>query len=141
MLVRALSRGTSPDPAAPYEDVRQEDWYYRDVARAKELGLLSFVKGKSFMPDQPLTREEMAGMLAAAVTLERLPVAKGSISLEGYKDIGAVNPAYLEAVQLMVQLRIMTGTSDETFNPKGETTRAQAATVFIRSLQALGMMD
>ncbi|RAV19440.1 cadherin-like beta sandwich domain-containing protein [Paenibacillus contaminans] len=141
MLVRALSRGTSPDPAAPYEDVRQEDWYYRDVARAKELGLLGFVKGKSFMPDQPLTREEMAGMLAAAVTLERLTVATGSISLEDYEDIGAVNPAYIEAVQLMVELRIMTGTSDETFNPKGETTRAQAATVFIRSLQALGMMD
>ncbi|QTH45309.1 hypothetical protein J4772_13375 [Cohnella sp. LGH] len=35
----------------------------------------------------------------------------------------------------------MTGTKADTFSPKGETTRAQAATVFIRTLQALSMID
>jgi S-layer homology domain. len=41
----------------------------------------------------------------------------------------------------MVKLKIMTGTGADTFEPKGETTRAQAAAVFIRTLQAIGWID
>jgi alpha-tubulin suppressor-like RCC1 family protein len=141
MLVRALGRGTSTGSAAPYDDVRQGAWYVDEVAKAKELGLLHFVKGSSFMPDQPLSREEMASMLAAVITLEKLPMTKEFVSLDGYKDIGSVDSAYLEDVRMMVKLRIMTGTGDDTFGPEGESTRAQAAVVFIRTLQALGMIE
>jgi len=41
----------------------------------------------------------------------------------------------------MVKLQIMTGTGANSFSPKGEATRAEAAVVFIRMLQALGMID
>jgi hypothetical protein len=61
--------------------------------------------------------------------------------LDGYKDIGSVDSAYVEDVRLMVKLNIMKGTGADTFTPKSETTRAQAAVVFIRTLQALGMID
>jgi hypothetical protein len=142
MLVRALGRGTSTDTtAAPYDDVKSGAWYFGEVSKAKEFGLLGFVKGKSFMPDQPLTREEMASVLAAVITLEKLSITKELVSLDGYKDIGNVTAGYLEDVRMMVKLKIMTGTGADTFSPKGETTRAQAATVFIRTLQALGMID
>jgi hypothetical protein len=141
MLVRALGRGTAASSTAPYEDVKQSAWYYDEVAIAKELGLLDFVESGSFNPDQPLSREEMASMLAAVIALEKLPTTKEFVSLDGYKDIGEVNSTYLEDVRLMVKLNIMTGTSEVTFNPKGELTRAQAAVVFIRVLQALGSID
>ncbi|WP_173275357.1 S-layer homology domain-containing protein [Paenibacillus sp. NEAU-GSW1] len=52
-----------------------------------------------------------------------------------------MDSAYLEDVRLMVKLNIMTGTSEDTFNPKGELTRAQAAVLFIRLLQALGSIE
>ncbi|MBW7455440.1 S-layer homology domain-containing protein [Paenibacillus sepulcri] len=42
------------------------------MAAAKELGLLGFASGNSFKPDQPLTREEMASMLAAAIALKEV---------------------------------------------------------------------
>ncbi|XID94698.1 S-layer homology domain-containing protein [Paenibacillaceae bacterium WGS1546] len=41
----------------------------------------------------------------------------------------------------MVQLKIMTGTTDRRFSPKGEVTRAQATAALIRTLQSLGWID
>ncbi|UPK45953.1 S-layer homology domain-containing protein [Paenibacillus pabuli] len=141
MLVRALGRDTSDKDMAPYNDVKPGTWYSGEVSTAKELGLLAFVKGNSFTPNQPLTREEMASMLAAVGRLEQLPISKEPVSLNGFKDIGNTDIAYLEDVRLMVKLHIMTGTSANTFDPKEETTRAQAAVVFIRMLLALGSID
>jgi len=139
MVVRALGRGTSANSSSvPYGDVQSGAWYFNAVAQAKELGLLGFANSKSFMPDQPLTREEMASMLAAVIKLEKLPVTGEFVSLNGYKDIGSVDEALLQDVRIMVKLEVMTGTSTHTFGPKGNTTRAQAAAVLIRMLQALG---
>ncbi|WP_218834982.1 IPT/TIG domain-containing protein [Paenibacillus sp. E222] len=141
MLVRALGRGASDKDIAPYNDVKPGTWYSGEVSTAKELGLLTFVKGNSFTPNQPLTREEMASMLAAVGRLEQLPISKEPVSLNGFKDIGNADTAYIEDVHLMVKLHIMTGTGANTFDPKGETTRAQAAVVFIRMLRTLGSID
>lgn len=141
MLVRSLGRGTSTGSTSPYDDEKSGAWYFDEITKAKELGLFNFVNGNSFKPDQPLTREEMASMLAEVISLEKLPITKEFVSLDGYKDIVSTDAAYLEDVRLMVKLQIMTGTGANSFSPKGETTRAQAAVVFIRMLQALGMID
>lgn len=141
MLVRALGRGTSTGNQAPFDDVVPGEWYFDEVVKAKELGLLDFVSLTRFKPDQQLTREEMASMLGAVITLEKLPITVEAVDLDCYKDISSLDTAYLEDVRTMVKLKIMTGTSAETFSPKGETTRAQAAIVFIRTLQALGTID
>ncbi|MBO9599818.1 MAG: S-layer homology domain-containing protein, partial [Cohnella sp.] len=141
MLARAFGRGTVTTSTAPYDDVKPGAWYFDVAAIAKELGLLDFATGTSFKPDQALTREEMVSMLAAAINLEKLPMTKEFESLDVYKDISKAYSAYVEDVRLMVKLKIMTGTSADTFSPKGETTRAQAAVVFIKTLQTLGLID
>jgi hypothetical protein len=141
MIVRTLGRGGSVGNTAPYVDVKEDAWYFDEIAEAKGLGLLGFETCASFKPDQPLTREEMANMLAAIMRLEKSSIAKDAVNLNGYKDIGSVDAAYLEDVRTMVALQILNGTSANTFDPKGETTRAQAAVVFIRMLQTLGSID
>ena len=141
MLVRALGRWAPAGMEAPYEDVKRDAWYFDAIATAKELGLLDFANGAGFNPDQPLIREEMASMLAAAVALEQPTATAEEVDLNEYGDIGDVNTAYLDDIRLVVRLNIMIGTSGDTFSPKGETTRAQAAVVLIRTLRALGMMD
>jgi len=125
----------------PYTDVQPGAWYFAEAAAAKKLGLLVFTSGDRFKPNQPLTREEMAGMLAAAVRLEQPPTNDKHVSLSEYKDIGRADAAYLEAIRLMVKLGIMTGTGAHRFDPKGESTRAQAAVVFVKTLQALDLID
>ena len=112
MLIRALGHGLPTGSTSPYDDVKPAAWYFDAVTKAKTLGLLDFASGKSFRPNQPLTREEMASMLAAAVTLEKSPMPKQQVNLDSYKDIASVNAAYLEDVRMMVQLNIMTGTNE-----------------------------
>ncbi|WP_276355688.1 S-layer homology domain-containing protein [Cohnella caldifontis] len=142
MLVNALGRGEpAAENAAPYADVQPGAWYFGAVVQAKKFGLLDFAKGSRFLPNEPLTREEMATMLAAFVRLENSPKTSESVSLNGYKDIGQADAAYLENIRQMIQLNIMKGTGTDTFDPKGATTRAQAAVVLIRTLQAIGWID
>jgi|GEM_PF-1018861 len=141
MLVRALGRGTSTGSEVPYRDVQEEAWYFSAVKTAKDLGLIAIAKGGEFKPEQPITREEMASMLAGVIRLEKLPMTLEYVSLQSFADIGKVNAAYLEDVRLMVKLHIMSGISATTFDPRGISTRAQAAVVCIRMLQELGYID
>ncbi|QHT58928.1 hypothetical protein GXP70_02355 [Paenibacillus lycopersici] len=141
MLVRALGRGGSADSSSPYNDVKPDAWYSEAVVDAKSLGLLDFAGGRIFLPNRPLTREEMASMLAAALTMEHVPIPGKYVDLEAYQDVGSIQAAYLESVRTMIRLNIMTGTGADTFSPKETTTREQAAAVIIRTLQALGWLD
>lgn len=140
MLVRILGRGTSTNFSAPYEDVKPNAWYFDEVATAKELGLLDDVRETQFKPNQSITREEMANMLAAVIALEKPQIIKKA-DLNGYKDMEDVSASYLESVQTVVGLQIMIGTRSDMFTPKGEATRAQATAVLIRTLQTLGKID
>ncbi|MBM6994131.1 S-layer homology domain-containing protein [Paenibacillus sp. DXFW5] len=141
MLVRALGQGAPSGSTSPYDDVKSGTWYFEEIIKAKELGLLDFVHDESFKPDQPLTREEMSSMLAKVVEFEKLPLTKEFVNLDGYEDLGSMDAAHLEDVRLMVKLQIMTGTGPRSFSPKAETTRAQTAVVLIRMLQTLGMTN
>lgn len=142
MLVRALGRGVSiADNAAAYSDVGAGTWYAESIAAAKELGLLGFVSGNDFKPNQALTREEMATMLVAAIRLEKPEITSDAESMNGYRDVGSVDTSYLDSIRLVTTLQIMIGTSEHRFSPKGVTTRAQAATVFVRMLRQLDMID
>lgn len=80
-------------------------------------------------------------MLEAVIHLENSSIAKRSVDLNGYIDIGSVDAAYVEDVHTVFALQLMIGTSANTFDPKGETTRAQTAVVLIRMLQSLGSID
>ncbi|MFD0586490.1 S-layer homology domain-containing protein [Paenibacillus sp. GCM10027627] len=137
MLVRVLNRGVAVSESLPYSDMDRNAWYFDEVATAKQLGLLGYVTGSEFFPDQPLTREEMANTLAAAARLEKIQIVTGTTVLNDYKDKDEITLAWLADVQMMVKSKIMTGTSELTFNPKGESTRAQAAAVLLRLLEEL----
>ncbi len=141
MLVRMLGQGHSTNTSSPFLDVKAGSWYFEPVGQAAALGLLDFAEGSSFKPDQTLTREEMASMLAAVLALDKLPASEQSVSLDGYRDVGSIDAAYLEDVRTIANHNIMTGIGSDVFSPKGESTRAQAAAVLIRTLSALGMID
>ncbi|WP_324607778.1 S-layer homology domain-containing protein [Paenibacillus sp. IHBB 10380] len=64
-----------------------------------------------------------------------------SVSSTARQINSKIDAAFLENVRLMIKLKIMTGTGADTFDPKGATTRAQVAVVFIRLLQVAGWID
>lgn len=141
MFVRAVGPVGTTSRGPVYEDVQPGAWHYNEVAQAKELGLLDFVEGNRLFPNQPLTREEMASMAAAAIRREMESLPEKTVNLNRYRDLSDIEEAHLEDVRLMVTLGIMLGTGADQFSPKGETTRAQAAVVLLKTLGVLGWLD
>lgn len=113
-----------------YKDVSSKDWFYQDVAVATKLGIVAGTGNSTFKPNAPITRQEMATMAAQA-----LKVAKGyyvtnpSEKLSQFADAGQIQPWAIESAALVVNKGIIRGVTDNSFDPKGVATRAQAAVI------------
>ncbi len=141
MLVTALDCGTYTGKGAPYSDVTGSAWYYNAVAQAKDLGLIKFATD-TFNPQQPITREEMASMVAEALRLGGLAKGNAMADLDTlFTDADQISTAYANDVATVAQAKLMAGMGNGAFEPQGSTTRAQAATVQIKLLETLNYID
>lgn len=111
---------------------------YRDIASGSELapyvkwardaGLMDGSNG-AFHPDDYLTREQMATVVARYLTA--LGRACGGAAQTAYKDQSRISDWALDGVALCTQEGILQG-SNGMFLPKGKLTRAQTAAILYR---------
>ena len=111
---------------------------YRDIASGSELapyvkwardaGLMDGSNG-AFHPDDYLTREQMATVVARYLTA--LGRAPGGAAQTAYKDQSRISTWALDGVALCTREGILQG-SNGAFLPKGKLTRAQAAAIVYR---------
>lgn len=80
----------------------------------------------TFRPSAAVTRQEIAVMMAKALTGDNVPAAGGS----SYPDVTAAWAK--DSVEYMRDLGVMTGMPDGTFMPNGNLTRAQLASMMDR---------
>lgn len=118
-----------------FSDIKEGAWYSDAIASAQKLGI---VKGKadgSFGVHEPITREEMAVMIyRLASSLEvALPTGEGEVSA-AFADLEQLSAESLAAVEAVRKGGLIAGMADGRFDPNGQTTRAQAATVIYRLL-------
>ncbi|GGF99292.1 S8 family serine peptidase [Paenibacillus abyssi] len=112
-----------------FHDVPANAWYAQEVMRAFEAGIINGVSSTRFEPDKALTREQMAAMLVKAY----LSAAGKQLSEIGenermsYKDEMEISPWAREYVRAAAVLGLLHGMPDQRFEPKGITSRAQAA--------------
>lgn len=83
-----------------------------------------------FGPEDNITREQMAVMLAKATSLTVLSGGKE------FKDSSTISPWAREAVNQLSSDDLVTGYPDQTFRPQNHTTRAEAASVFWANIVA-----
>ena len=121
----------------PYSDVAEDAWYFACVSKAAELGLIAFAEEDKFLPEQSITREEMASLLAKSMQTKGYDKEVFIKLNEDINDIFDLSDAYFEDVAFVVYYKIMTGMPDGGFYPKGNTTRAQAAAVLTRAWDAI----
>ncbi|WP_025689636.1 DUF4430 domain-containing protein, partial [Paenibacillus zanthoxyli] len=124
-----LVRLTGNTPAAStavsgFDDVKPNSWYYGYVMKAKELGVIGGVTAASFKPNQPVSRQDMAVMIARAYKLS--PSSRAS-----FKDGAAIGNYALDAVNAVTEKGYMTGFGGS-FDPSGVVTREMAAVVAVR---------
>jgi hypothetical protein len=140
MLVQALGLQAANGDTGFADDRSIPSWVRADVNAAMQAGLIhGFEEGgkPTFGGDLPVTRAEMAVMIAAAVKLgDAAPVQGDGVN---FKD-GAAIPAWAKpAVEAAAAQGLVSGFEDGTFRPEGAGTRAEAAAMIVKLLDALGI--
>ena len=145
-FVRLIINAVSPEPyqgeASTYPDVKKSDWFYGAVEKAAELHFLPFITDGYLKPNEAITREEMAVILAAVLKSElaSLPALNADLH-KLFDDTQEMNTLFSEDIRLVYQTGVMIGKGGEHFGFKETATRAEAVTVQLRLLKMLGMID
>ena len=109
-----------PEAFSEFSDVSDTDWFAPYVRRAAAAGIIFGSDGK-FNPNNNITRQDMAVIIARALKLE----AKGDLQFIDSADISAYAQ---NGVAALAENKIMQG-ADGCFAPKRNATRAEAAMV------------
>ena len=134
MLVTILGRlegfDASKYTTSSFSDVSTDAWYAASVQWAAEMGIVSGVGDGKFAPDQAITREQLAAILANYAAKKNIELKDGP-SVK-FADSNKISPWAASAMDAMVKAGIIRGNADGTLNPQGTATRAEVATMLQR---------
>ncbi len=130
----------------PFRDVHAQDWYVLELAIAHANGWISGVSKTQFAPDQIITREQAAKILAHAlqtvgVSGEVEPAASSVLPAttvaDDYTDSEHIADWAMIPVQQLTAAHLLQGYPTGTFQPRKSLNRAEAALMLYRSMNGL----
>ena len=127
-LWRAAGSPAPESTAMPYTDVPAGSYYHDAVLWAVEQGITKGTSDTTFSPDATCTRAQIVTFLWRA---EKAPAAGDEA--QPFTDVAA-DAYYADAVLWAVENGITKGTTDTTFGPNDDCTRAQIVTFLWRSM-------
>ncbi len=110
---------------SPFGDVSTSAYYYEAVKWAQEKGITGGIGNGLFGPNQPCTRAQIVTFLWRAAGS---PVVNYAMNMSDVPE----GSYYAEAVRWALSEDITTGTTENTFSPDSECTRAQAVAFLFR---------
>lgn len=120
IIVLALSKYNAA-AKVDFDDVATDSWEYLYIASAKEAKLINGISESCFGSSLPITREDMAVIIARAFNYQ------GEEALSTlYSDDALISDYAKGAVSYVNNKGIMTGMGDGSFSPKTNVTRAEA---------------
>ncbi len=129
MLMRAFDVSVKgqwmPEPAADQADIPV--WAETAVNKARAMGIVAGGDGESFLPNAPITREDMFTVtynLMKSYYLIETP--EGGMALSEFNDAADISEYAAEAMLALVGRGLVQG-SGGSLNPAGASTRAEAA--------------
>ncbi|MBT2285182.1 S-layer homology domain-containing protein [Paenibacillus polymyxa] len=150
LLVKGLNLPITSDSNRTFTDVAAGTssftWDYDSIETAARAGIVTGLSDGVFGPDQPLTREQAAVMIARALELK---LASNDSKLTGalaksFIDSGSMEAYSRPAIQAVTKAKIMEGSPvtvagqkkpQFAFNPKGNLTRAEAGKIAVELLK------
>jgi uncharacterized protein YjdB len=110
-----------------------EQWYSNNYYLAIKHGLLSSDEFNNGLLTVPCTRQDMAMLLVRVAYIANGEVATNLVPTARIADYESISEEYKSYVQQSFSLGLIAGVDSKgTFNPQGDLTRAQAATVIYR---------
>lgn len=139
--------------ASMFTDVSTDDWFANVVATAYKAGIIKGYPDGTFRPNQPITRQEMAAMLARALAAANLnknnfvlanyqppaPPEDPSSVLERFTDAAEISDWAARDAAMLAENGIYRGYPDGRFGATNNTTRAEVVALVARVLKMLGL--
>ncbi|SDF92956.1 beta-galactosidase [Thermoanaerobacter thermohydrosulfuricus] len=135
LMIRAL--GIEEEPyQGEFNDVKEGAWYANAIEAAYKAGIM-LGDGKNMRPDDPITREEMTAVIMR-VYGKLTDYKEDNIGDTTFSDNDKISEWARNVVANAVKLGIVRGYEDNTFKPKDNATRAEAAAMLYRILEKTG---
>jgi hypothetical protein len=150
LLVKGLNLPLSYTDRNTFVDLvptaRSATWDYEHIETAAKAGIVTGLTDGVFAPDQPITREQAAVMIARALKLKLAPTdqkLKDTLA-KAFLDSGKMDIYSLSSIDAVTKAKIMAGAPVNiqgqkkplfNFNPKSNMTRAEAGKIAVELLK------
>ena len=132
LLVRAFE--LSSDNTENFTDVSESDYFARELAIARNTGIVNGIGDNKFAPKNTITREDMMVIVYRALTgLGVEFVGRAAPGTPEYPDFNSVSEYAREAVSALVEAGLVNGKNGK-IAPLDYTTRAEVAVLLKRIL-------
>ncbi len=132
MLVAVLFRldgaTVADNEVSKFRDVPAATWYTKAVIWAEKNNIVAGTSFDKFSPDDNITREQTAAILFRYATYKEFDVS-GRNDITAFSDYSKVSGYALDALAWANNAGIINGMSPTVLSPKGNSTRAQVATM------------
>ncbi|MBO4949912.1 MAG: S-layer homology domain-containing protein [Clostridia bacterium] len=139
MLVTVLYRAEgSPriESDSKFSDIDLEDWFGAPVIWAAENGIVNGISETEFAPNNAITREQIAAIMYRYAQAKKYDTTQGGMAVREYEDYETISSWAKEAMQWAVNTKLINGKTATTVNPQDKATRAEAATIIMRFIEA-----
>lgn len=146
--------------SSEYSDLDTEAWSKSSIESAESVGLLKFTFTESYLnPSKEITREEAANLLDYSLLLDNfekngsslndelistaLELFESQIDLKSdngllkYSDRDKVNSKFVFSIWDLTDKKIISGNSENLFNPEGSLSRGEAMTLLVRAFKGI----
>lgn len=118
-----------------FSDVEDGQWYTAAIEWAAANNIVSGISADRFDPHAFVTREQMLLILYNYMNYKGYDIPQ--IQAPPFADESEISSWAVEAVKALQGINIVTGKSNNIFDPQGTASRAEAATVFVRLIEYL----
>ena len=130
-VLHRLSQGKT-DYEVTFQDVAQGKYYTEGVAWAAKAKVVTGYTADIFAPDDIITREQLAVMMARYAKLVGLDTKADAKALDQFVDGDTTGTWAVDGVAWCVQNGILKGKGNDTLDPTAEVTRAEVAVMLDR---------
>lgn len=131
-LVKALGIAPYYPKFISYDDIDIESDDFGYIEAALRAGLVSGISHDKFAPDKSLTREEAGVLLARAGNMKLLKDQEVNKLVTKFADEKSISKWARSQLAAALKSKVLSGMADNTFRPRVETTRAEAAAMIVR---------
>lgn len=122
--------GYSGQAKITFNDVSESAWYYEAISIANANGYIDGYTDGTMKPQDPITRQEAAKVIAGILNLELNETAANVFS-----DSSSIAAWSKGAVGGAAAAKIISGYADGTFKPLNSITRAEAVSALVKAVE------